>query len=300
MLDVHKLVLLREVALRGSLTAAARSLQVSPSNISQRLSRLEADCGITLLEPEGRGVRLTTAAQQLVAHTEQVLEILERAESELKDVRDSLTGTIRLVAFHTFAIGLLGAVTRHLQAIAPALTIEFTQLDPEAAISELLARRADIAVADEYPGYPLVPSPGLLRSDLGFETIHAYAPRDFLDPQFVSWAMEPRDSDSFRWSLGVCRAAGFEPRVQFESPDPYVHRALLEQGVAGAFLPATAARDLDPKVTTLTHFEAPLHRALVSLVRRGTDRSPAIIACSTAIKLAVGELSPAEFRQAPA
>ena len=76
MLDVHKLALLREVALHGSVTAAARSLQMSTSNISQRLSRLEQETGVRLLETVGRGVILTDAAWQLVAQTEDILAAL--------------------------------------------------------------------------------------------------------------------------------------------------------------------------------------------------------------------------------
>lgn len=290
MLDTGKLVLLREVALHGSLTAAARSLRVTPSNISQRLSRLERECGTALLETEGRGVRLTAAAERLVAHTEQILATLEAAEAELVDARSALTGTVRLVAFHTFAIGLLASVTEHLRTIAPGLGLEFVQLDPEAAIDRLLARRADIAVADEYPGHPLPPTPGLLPSALGREPIRAYLPADCDDPATAAWAMEPRDSDSYRWSRGVCREAGFEPRVRFESPDPYVHRRLLEQGVAAAFLPASATDGLPDTVREALGFPSGMHRRLVTLIRRGTDRSPAIAACRDAIAAAAGQM----------
>jgi DNA-binding transcriptional LysR family regulator len=291
MLDTNKLVLLREVALRGSLTAAAASLEVSPSNISQRLSRLERECGVPLLESEGRGVRLTAAAERLVARTEEILAVLERAEGELASPREALSGTVRLVAFHTLAIGMLAAVTRHLRTIAPALTFEFVQLDPEAAIDRLLARRADIAVADEYPGYPLPPAPGLRLSPLGSEPIRAYLPAGATDPAETPWAMEPRASDSFRWSLGMCRAAGFEPRVRFESPDPYVHRRLLEQGVAAAFLPASTAEGLAGTISPVPVFPADMHRKHITLIRRGTERSPAISACLSALEAAWAQTS---------
>jgi len=226
MLDTGKLVLLREVSLRGSVTSAAASLGVSASNISQRLSRLERECGVALLESEGRGVRLTSAALRLVEHTEQILE--------------------------------------------------------------LLARRADIAVADEYPGHPLPPSSGLRSAVLGKEPIRAYLPAGIDDPATAVWAMEPRASDSFRWSRGICRAAGFEPRVQFESPDPYVHRRLVEQGVAAAFLPAGVAEGLDG-AAPVTEFPDDMHRRHITLIRRGTERSPTVSACLAALQVAWNE-----------
>lgn len=283
MIDVQKLVLLREVSLHGGITPAARALQMSPSNVSQRLQRLEQECGVPLLEQEGRGVRLTAAAAMLVARTEQILEITEQAESELKDLTNTQHGSLRLAAFHTFAIGVLGSATRRLASIAPGVELEFVQLDPEAAIDQLLARRVDVVVADEYPGHPLVPRPGLTQEPIGREAIRAYLPTRAGDPGAAPWAMEPRGTDSRRWSAGICRSAGFEPRVAFESPDPYVHRRLLEEGVAAAFLPASTVHDLSADVQEVAGFPNDMHRRIVMLTRRGTERSRTVRACRQAL-----------------
>src|SRR6201992_3738084 len=74
MLDVHRLRLLRELERLGTLAAVARALSYSPSAVSQQLSQLEAETGVVLLEPAGRGVRLTAQARILGAHTEAILE----------------------------------------------------------------------------------------------------------------------------------------------------------------------------------------------------------------------------------
>lgn len=279
-LDVHKLALLREVALHGSVTGAARSLQMSASNISQRLSRLEQETGVQLLETVGRGVILTDAAWRLVGQTEDILAALEEAEADLSASRDALSGRVRLVGFHSFALRMLAEVAAHLREIAPALNLEFRQLDPDDAIDEVLARRADVAVADEYPGIPLPPTMGLVRTDLGREPIRAFLPTPDADPAQVHWAMEPRHTDSFRWSVATCRKAGFEPRVRFESPDPSVHRQLVERGVAAAFLPSTIGQGIPD---ALIHPGASMYRTVLTVVRRGTHRSPAIEACRQAI-----------------
>lgn len=285
MLDVHKLALLREVSLHGSVTGAARSLQMSTSNVSQRLSRLESETGVRLLETVGRGVILTDAAWRLVSHTEDILATLEHAEADLSASRDALSGRVRLVGFHSFAQRMLAQVAAHLQELAPALNLEFRQLDPEMAIDEVLARRADIAVADEYPGIPLPPTMGLVRTDLGLEPIRAFLPFPDADPAHVHWAMEPRHTDSFRWSVSKCRKAGFEPRVRYESPDPAVHRQLVEHGVAAAFLPSTIGEGISPEFSAVPGLPDVMHRRVLTVVRRGTDRSPAIEACRQAIAL---------------
>lgn len=292
MLDVRKLALLREVAVHGGITGAAEALQMSPSNVSQQLSRLESEHGIPLLEASGRGVRLTSAAERLVERTEVVLAILEEAETDLSESRHPGAGIVRIAAFHTFALGLLGSVARHLEASAPALELDFVQLDPEAALDEVLARRVDIAIVDEYVGFPLPPTAGLVRLVIGEEPIHAYLPAGTEEPSQVPWAMEPRHSDSFKWARTVCRTAGFEPRVRYESPDPYVHRRLVELGLAAAFLPATVATGLADGARLASELPVGMHRTHTLIARRGTEGSPAVRACRAAIDAAFREVVP--------
>ena len=59
MLDVRRLRALRELAERGTIAAAADALHLTPSAVSQQLAALEREVGQPLLEPDGRGVRLT-------------------------------------------------------------------------------------------------------------------------------------------------------------------------------------------------------------------------------------------------
>ena len=69
MLDLHRLTLLREIKLTGSMTAAARKLSYSHSAISQQMALLEKETGVTLLERVGRNVKLTSAGEELVRNT---------------------------------------------------------------------------------------------------------------------------------------------------------------------------------------------------------------------------------------
>lgn len=62
MLDLRRLRLLSELARRGTIAEAARTVGYTPSAVSQSLSRLEQEVGVALLERDGRRVRLTPAA----------------------------------------------------------------------------------------------------------------------------------------------------------------------------------------------------------------------------------------------
>src|SRR5690349_21039933 len=121
MLDLHRLRLLREVRLRGSLAAAATALRYSPSAVSQQLAVFEREVGVPLLEKVGRGVRLTPQAEILVGHAEVVLERLEQAEAEVAASLSGVTGTVRVACFQTAALSLVPTMLGHVRAAYPRL-----------------------------------------------------------------------------------------------------------------------------------------------------------------------------------
>src|ERR687891_154677 len=59
--DLRLLKVLREVALRGSFSAAAEALSYSQPAVSQQIARLESQAGVKLIERQPKGVRLTAA-----------------------------------------------------------------------------------------------------------------------------------------------------------------------------------------------------------------------------------------------
>src|SRR5919197_964246 len=80
MLDVRRLRVLREVAARGSFSAAAEALSFTQSAISQHVAALERETGARLVERGSRGIRLTDAGRALVAHADAILARIDAAE----------------------------------------------------------------------------------------------------------------------------------------------------------------------------------------------------------------------------
>lgn len=290
MLDPRRLRVLREVAVHGGITHAAHALQVSPANVSQQINRLERDVGIILLEKAGRGVQLSSAAVDLVRHAERILAILEEAQSDLEAAKNLTYGTVRIASFQTFAAGVLPLMVQTMSRQFPAIEIVFSQREPDVAVSELLARRVDLVVADEYPGISLPPAEGIIRRELGVEAVEVHVGSDAAQPADAIWALEPEGTDARLFAEQACRAAGFQPRVGFESPDPSLHRKLVDFGVAAAFLPTTVARGTTDKTRITGVFPEGLSRRLVALLRRGTERNPALQATLSAVEHAAHEV----------
>jgi DNA-binding transcriptional LysR family regulator len=105
--DIGRLRTLREFADRGSVTAAARALHCTPSAVSQQLRALQAQVGLPLTEPAGRGLRLTDAGRALVARADEVIAALDRAELELDTYRSAPRGRVRLAIFQSAGLMLL-------------------------------------------------------------------------------------------------------------------------------------------------------------------------------------------------
>ncbi|MBI0380979.1 LysR family transcriptional regulator, partial [Streptomyces albiflaviniger] len=81
MLDLGRLRALHAVSVHGSVSAAAIALGYTPSAVSQQIAKLERETRTTLLERQGRGIALTDAARHLAATAQQLLAIVEEAET---------------------------------------------------------------------------------------------------------------------------------------------------------------------------------------------------------------------------
>ncbi|MGI5490433.1 LysR family transcriptional regulator [Microtetraspora malaysiensis] len=292
MIDLHRLRLLRELKHRGTLAAVAAALSYSPSSVSQQLSLLEVEVGVPLLERVGRRVRLTPQAEILVTHTEAILERLEQAEADVANSMVDLTGTLRVASFQTAALALVPDALTFLRDTHPHLRVHVTQMEPKEALPALLARDFDLVIAEEYPGHPNPRHPELEREDLCDDPLRLAQPRgvDVAVPHEAlraladhPWVMEPEDTVARHWAMTLCRDAGFEPDVRFESTDLLFHLRLVEQGHAAALLPDLVWRGLRPSVALWSLPPGRQARRLFTAVRRGGTRHLAVQACRQAL-----------------
>lgn len=284
MLDLHRLRLLRELQRRGTLAAVARALSYSPSAISQQLAQLEAETGVPLLEHVGRGVRLTEQARILVTHTEAILQRLEIAEAELAASLTDVTGTLRVASFQSVMLALVPAALSLLAERHPRLRVEITQREAEAAFAGLLARDFDVVLGEEYPGLPQPPTAGVQTENLAHDEIRLAVPAQgphsrpdttLADLAAAPWILDPADTAPGRWARALCRSAGFEPDIRFDSPDLLLQVHLVETGHAVAFLPDLLWTDRRHTLR-LHHLPGRPRRRLFTGVRAGATGHPGI------------------------
>src|ERR1700741_1478453 len=100
-MDIAGLTAFREVAVHGSITAAAKSLRYTQSAVSRQIAALEESLSAPLFDRGSRGVRLTAEGRLLLNHAQAVLDRLETARRDLAALRDLDGGRLRIGAFAT-------------------------------------------------------------------------------------------------------------------------------------------------------------------------------------------------------
>src|ERR1700728_3133958 len=131
MLNVARLRVLKEVAYRGSLSAAADALSYTQSAISQQIATLEAETGMALLERHPRGVSLTAAGQALVGHAEEILAGLEAAEAALAEIAGLRGGRLRMASFPTAGATLMPLAIATFRALYPDVELTLAEGEPQ-------------------------------------------------------------------------------------------------------------------------------------------------------------------------
>lgn len=284
MYDLHRLRLLRELSLRGSLAEVARALGYSPSAVSHQLAVLERETRTELLEPAGRGVRLTSAVRALVEHTEVMLQEMERAEAAMAAHREQVRGSVRIATFQTAAHRILPPVIRELAGAHPQLEVHFRQVAAEDAVPGLLAGDFDLALDEHFPGQLPPRHPGIVVGTLAHDPMVLVSPPSWQvlsldDAASRPWALEPRGTSARDWLEGLCRSRDFTPLEAFQSSDVHLHVELAAQGLAVACVPSLGL----PTGAPVSALSLGQHCTVTVSSRAGSQRHPAIVAVREAL-----------------
>lgn len=258
MLDVRRMRVFREVAQRGSFSAAANALSFTQSAVSQQVAALEREAGATLLERGPRGVRLTEAGRALVSHADAILARIEDAEAELAAIAGLRGGRLRLASFQSAGATLLPRAVAEFHQRHPEIELGMVEAEPEEACARLAGGEIDMALVYDYE-----PLPGMLgaelelthliddRYDLILPKDHPLAERRTLklaDLAEEAWIASTDRCGCRQITERACLDAGFQPRVAFEADETMAAQALVAAGVGLTLLPQLAMTPLHPAV----------------------------------------------------
>lgn len=280
MLNLNRLRVLAAVIRQGSFSAAAHSMHLSQSAVSQQVATLEREVGMELLERTSDGPKPTAAGRALIGHAEAAIARLNEAEQELAAIAGLEGGELRIASFSSASATLLTAALREFHAEHPGVRLSVTEAEPEDSVPMLRAAEVDLALTFDYESVPEhFDERDVARTLLLTESMYLALPREH--PLAAKRRVRMADLADETWLIGVgpsscnlaitsaCHAAGFEPRVSFESDEYQTLQAYVAAGLGYTLLPDLALPGLrSDLVVRPTEPDAPRRR--VWAATRGT------------------------------
>ena len=285
MLSVWRLQLLREVASRGTIKAAAEAMFLSASAVSQQLTILEREVGTPLLAKNGRRVRVTDAGTLLAHHANIITAAISAAEADLAVSLNRMAGNLRVASFPIAAQTLMPNIISAVSKVYPSLRVTLRNLESAEAVEALRRGQVDLAVVDDYPdgesdaggvdARHMFDDPLYVASAPQSTDVGAIGPIGLAQLRDAYWITGAERGGFCRSVVKACQASGFEPQIRASSDDLGVVVSLVERGLGVAAVPALALYDRSIHAT-LRGTDPPLTRRVSACVRRDERNHPAV------------------------
>ena len=225
------------VAAAGSPTraAAAASLSVTPSALTQGLAELERRVGVPLFERHGRHTRPRPQATEVLAHARRVVAETRDLARWAEAQRTGRAGVVRLGTIDVVAVHYRAEVIRRHRRDVPGLDLRLTVAPSGVLLDALLVGDLDLVVCVEPTGL-IAAVTTLPCLD---EPIYAYAPDGVQagpPEEWGPWVTYPQGSHTREVIAAGLAAIGAPFTVVAESNQPEVLREMVRFGMGWAVL----------------------------------------------------------------
>jgi DNA-binding transcriptional LysR family regulator len=242
--ELSDLRLFLEIAQARSLTAGASAVYITPSAASYRLKNLEQALGTPLFERTSRGMELTPAGDTMLAHVRELLEGVERMQSDVGRFTSGVKGHVRLTANSSSLHGFVTPTLSRFLVTFPGVDAEIEERQSETIPGAVLAREADVGI---FAGPSLVE--GLATYPYAVDHLVIAAPRDHvlashreirlgaaLEFEFVCMA---RKSSNYLFLRDTAQKLGKSVRARLHTHSFESVLALVAAGVGIALVPSS-------------------------------------------------------------
>jgi DNA-binding transcriptional LysR family regulator len=241
--DLNDLRYFAEIVEKGSFTSAAQALGVQTSRLSRRMTALESELGIRLLNRTTRRISLTDAGKQFLQHCQAILSHAQAAYEDVEKLRSAPSGVVRISCpigllesgMSTILLGyskrypdvrlMLDATNRRVDVIQEGLDLALRVRRPPLVDSELVIRQLWKSNAI------LVASAAFLKEHAGLTTLEQVSEL----PTLVMGNLSERFEWTFYDTQGNAVSASHKPRLSTD--DLMVLRQAVRAGMGVAELP---------------------------------------------------------------
>jgi DNA-binding transcriptional LysR family regulator len=251
-LDWNQLKAFLETAETGSLSAAARKLELTQPTLSRQVAAIEQHMGVTLFERVGKTMALTHTGLELLEHARAMGAAAEALGLAATGRSQALGGVVSVSATDMVAAQLLPPLVLQLREQEPGIAIEVISSN---AVSDLLRREADIAIRHVKPEQPDLIARLIREASAGFYAseewvrIHGH-PRNAEDAAHLAFV----GSDRSGQYLGYLRQHGLllsEANFSCYAEHSVASWSLVRQGMGIGAMLDEIARDTPGVVRVL-------------------------------------------------
>jgi DNA-binding transcriptional LysR family regulator len=227
-----------------SFSKAAKRLNISQPALSNQIRLLEEDLETRLFLRNRRSVALSPAGKDILDDAERLLSTAEQIKQRVRKISTGTLGTLR--------IGFVASATAH---IIPAMTVAFRKKLPEVSLDlknvptalqivGLRQRTLDVGLVRLPLGEPDIevlplssePFAIVVSKQHPLGTARKPTVRDLQGEPFVCYSERLAPAFFQHWT-GLCREAGFTPRIVQEVGEMETALALVSAGIGVAILP---------------------------------------------------------------
>ncbi|AIQ13458.1 LysR family transcriptional regulator [Paenibacillus durus] len=301
-MELRQLLYVLQIANERNFSRAAEKLHIAQPSLSQQLSKLERELGVMLFQRNTSTVELTHAGRKFVDQAQIIIDAVELLRQEMNDISELRTGRVVVGSMPITGAHLLPYVLPVFKRKYPDIDITLLE-DSSMNLEKLTASgQTDLSLLSlplEVPAlaYEIL---GEERIDLAVPPEHPLAVRAFTG---MRTAIEELKGESFivlkegqgfrKMTVDLCREAGFDPSIVFESNNMETIQSLVAAGMGVTLVPRFISRaprsEFVPVYLPLA--EPVPSRTLVVAYRRGRYLSKAAEAFIHTFQTTVAELA---------
>lgn len=141
------------VAREENITKAAEKLHITQPTLSRQLHQLEEELGKQLFKRGNHDIKLTTDGMLLRKRAEEIIDLVEKTETEMNSSNDELTGDIYIGAGETDAFRLVAGIVKKIQNEHSQVTFHNISCDSIDVIDKLNKGLIDFGILFEPADY---------------------------------------------------------------------------------------------------------------------------------------------------
>lgn len=287
--ELRQLTYFDAVVRYGGFTRAAEHLHVAQPAVSAQIRRLESELGVQLLARTTRRVRLTQAGELFWARARRVFDELAAARAEVAQLTEVLAGRVRIGAIQALDPFDLPGALADFHTRYPGIELVLRSGPLRVLLAGLDGDELDLGIGpiptelpDRFIAHPLFSEELVIVTAPG----HRLARRPVVELAALrdeAFVCLPPDSGLRAILDRAAAAAGFTPRVPFESTSLRRIRELVSHGLGVALLARSVAAEPGLPVASHPVHPHPIHRSVGLLHRRDRPLPPAAEACRGAL-----------------